>query len=637
MRYIYLALFVLIASCVKPGMLYRFSTTDYTSIPDDLSENAKSIIRESNTELIIHDASKATFREQVAITILNEEHADFGIVSVPYDLLSKVEYLNARVINRRGEVVQTFNMGDALDFSQYDGVSFYSDNRIKFIKTFSSSYPYTVEFEYEKTLFGTLNLPTWIPVHPDQSVEKSTFTIHDFGTGVRTQAMNLKNKPISTQIAGGTKYQWILNDYQAKETEPYSPILENIPYLLVAPGKFEIGGSSGDASTWQSFGKWYYDLGAETRVLPDAAKKEIDNLVQGIENKEELVAILFKYLQEKNRYVSIQLGIGGWKPFTAEYVFNNSYGDCKALTNYMLAALEHVGIKADAVLINATSTRPLIEDFSGNQFNHVVLRVVLENGKEIWLECTSKYLPPNNLGNGYSKKALLVSKEGGEIVSTPFKNYTDNSKISIYTLVIDEQGNAELEGNLSFAGADQSSVLHQLLAVSKVEKMEWLENQLDGDSKKIRYADFDGVNSNSNEASILFKAELSNYASASSKRIFIPVNKLNRWRLSLEADNDRQLPVRFNYPFFESDSITIKIPDGYKIEAYPKASHLEIEFAEYHSELSLSGDETFTFKRSFKMKEREIAAENYDELRAFLNDVRKADLQQLVMVRSDSK
>ena len=85
----------------------------------------------------------------------------------------------------------------------------------------------------------------------------------------------------------------------AKESEPYSAITENIPYMLVSPGQFQIEGSSGDASTWESFGKWYYDLGANTRELPKEAKLEIDALVVGIQNQQEIVHILFDYLQKE--------------------------------------------------------------------------------------------------------------------------------------------------------------------------------------------------------------------------------------------------------------------------------------------------------------------------------------------------
>lgn len=633
MRFLYLGFILLFVACSKPGMLYEFSHTEYSNIPSDLSENAHSIIRESNTELIIHDVSKASYREQVAMTILNEEHAKLGIVGVPYDQLSAIEYMNVRVIGRSGDVIETFSMSDAYDFSQYDGVSFFSDNRIKIIDTHSSTYPYTVEYEYEKTLFGTLNLPTWIPMNPDQSVESAIFTIQDNATGVRTHSVNFEGYSEHIEYDENAIQKWSFKNVPAKETEPYSPILDNIPYLLVAPGTFEIGGSRGDASTWEAFGKWYYELGKETRVLPEAAKKEIDQLVEGLTNQEEIVSVLFNYLQDKNRYVSIQLGIGGWKPFSAEFVYNNSYGDCKALTNYMQAALNYVGIEANAVLINASNSRALIEEFSGNQFNHVVLKVELDNGTEIWLECTSKYLPPNNLGNGYSKKALLISEEGGVIVQTPDITYLDNAENRVYNLVISEDGSVHIEGNLEYKGAYQSRVLHQLLPVSLANRKEWLTNQLVGDIDKISTADFEKVSSQLNTATITFEASINSYANASSKRLFIPINKLNRWRFNLEDNAQRELPFRFNHAFVESDSIHFMIPDGYEIESFPRERMFEEEFASYTSKLEKLDNRTFIFNRVMEVKQKEIPAENYNALRSFLNDVRRADSQQLVLVK----
>src|SRR6185312_13501516 len=146
---------------------------------------------------------------------------------------------------------------------------------------------------------------------------------------------------------------------------------------------------------------------------------------------------LYNYLQKNVRYVSVQLGIGGYKPFPASFVDEKKYGDCKALSNYMLTLLKTVGIPSYCAVINAgTNAEPADPDFVNDPFNHIILCVPFKNDTT-WLECTSATSPFGKLGSfTENRKALLVTEDGGKLVNTPRSTMQDNQFNSAVHLVL---------------------------------------------------------------------------------------------------------------------------------------------------------------------------------------------------------
>src|SRR5690606_4540730 len=100
-------------------------------------------------------------------------------------------------------------------------------------------------------------------------------------------------------------------------------------------------------------------------------------------------------------------------------VEKTGYGDCKALSNYMVALLGSVGIKGYYSLIMAGENfTPLQTDFPSSQFNHVV--VAVPNGSDtLWLECTSQTQPFGYLGSFTDDRyALMILDDGATLVKT---------------------------------------------------------------------------------------------------------------------------------------------------------------------------------------------------------------------------
>ena len=54
-------------------------------------------------------------------------------------------------------------------------------------------------------------------------------------------------------------------------------------------------------------------------------------MTTGLDTREK-IRVLYRYLQQNHRYISVQVGIGGMQPISASAVYTNGYGDCKGLS-----------------------------------------------------------------------------------------------------------------------------------------------------------------------------------------------------------------------------------------------------------------------------------------------------------------
>ena len=81
-------------------------------------------------------------------------------------------------------------------------------------------------------------------------------------------------------------------------------------------------------------------------ILPEETKLKVQELTKGMTDPVAIIGVLYNYLQQNTNYVGIQLGIGGWQTYDETYVTTKKYGDCKALSNFMISLLKKKELKA---------------------------------------------------------------------------------------------------------------------------------------------------------------------------------------------------------------------------------------------------------------------------------------------------
>ena len=164
-------------------------------------------------------------------------------------------------------------------------------------------------------------------------------------------------------------YNWHVANIKAIKLEENAEAWRVFPRIYFASKGFAFYGVQGDLSSWQNFGNFIKTLNADVCSLSPQREAEIKSMTDTIKTDKDKAKFLYNYLQQNMRYVSIQLGIGGLKPFPASFVDQKKYGDCKALSNYMSALLKAVNIKSYYAVINAEPNQePAEPAFPFNSF-----------------------------------------------------------------------------------------------------------------------------------------------------------------------------------------------------------------------------------------------------------------------------
>ena len=397
---------------------------------------------------------------------------------------------------------------------------------------------------------------------------------------------------------------------------------------------FEIAGYAGDMSSWESFGKWNHQLAQGRAVLPPALSAKVESLAAPHKNPRDKARALYEYLQSTTRYVSIQLGIGGWQPFDATYVHTRGYGDCKALANYMIAMLQAAGVQAYPALVRSGADEPeVLADFSSNQFNHMIVCTPVA-GDTLWLECTSQTIPFGHLGvANEDRNVLVVTPQGGKLCRTPRSRSRDNQQIRRATVAVDAAGNARAEVRTHYTGNQQDRVRSALAHSTPRDREDWLRRAIDIGSFQVLSADFSGAETRQTEITLPVTLELPRLASVSGTRLFLRPNLMQRRKHVPPEMQDRKQPVGLSYAYLDVDSILYRLPKGFVVEAALTPIRIETAFGNYQASADFLADGSLLYVRRMEMHVNRLPAERYQEYRQFLANVVKADGGQVVLVR----
>jgi len=605
------------------------------AIPDSLRQGASVVERIEETEIAIESPRKAKIHRRVVYTILNSAGDRYATIQTYYDKFHDLVNATGILYDAGGKEVKKIRKSDMEDWSMAGSGILMTDSRVKLYHFSSRGYPYSVSYEEEVEQSGLFVLPEWQPqASPFMSVEYSRLMVSTpAGYPLRfKQYRDVKEAEQGTR--GGRVYTWELRDKPAVRQEPFASSWPNLePGVLLASGDFEEGGYRGRLSSWADMGKFVEDLYRGRDQLPEEAKKKVHALIDGVPDDRKKIDVLYTWLQQDTHYVAIELGIGGWQPFDAKDVYSKKYGDCKALSNYMVALLKEAGIRACNVLIRSGDHAPAMDTgFVCSQFNHAIV-LAFSGNDSVWLECTNPYLPAGYLSSFTADRdALLLDDSGGHIVHTPVYGVKENRLARVFRGSIDSSGNLQAELRASYSGLEQDALESEMDHLSKKELLEHRQQSLGLQNCTINGLNYQTIRTAVPVIEETIQLTAAGYSTVSGNRMILsPGVFLKRAERVLEA-GPRRGDVELTPSCEETDSVFLRIPSGYVPEgALPSASYSAV-FGSYRIRGGMRGD-TLVLICRFRQNKGTYPVDNWPKLEHFLNLIHREGDRELVFIR----
>ena len=593
----------------------------------ELLQNADAVVRIFEVTFEVFDKGHATETEHKAITLLNDRAQNATDQYFEYDKIAEIDDIEGAVYDADGKLVRKIKKKDISDGKAYK--EYVDDNRIKWLKFPRLALPFTIEYTVKYKYNGLLFYPLFRPQHSNHEAVEAASLVVKMPAGLPFRV----HENASASLGRQTSNTWSFSNIAAIKPELFAPVeLDKSPEVICAPTEFSLEGYDGNMDSWKNFGIFMNKLLENRQKLPPETVAMLRKLVADCPNDVCKTERIYRFLQQNTRYFLIGLGIGGWQPAPAAQVDALKYGDCKGLSNYLVAMLAAVGVDARYVVIRAgKNERVQYPDFPNAYFSHIIA-CVPNAGDSIWLECTSQTMPFGFLGDFTDNRpALLIAPDGGHLVCTPKYDEKDNFEQFENELFLDENGNARVKSSQVFGGIPLE-FFSELSQFNSDFQKKYLYNLLKIKDFTIDSFQFERKTGRRPTINLDLELGLPAFASKSGKRLFLPTCLFSKMDCPVGDGSERRSEVQADSRgITEIQTSKFNLPAGFSVENLPQNIHLSNDFGQFDFEAKKLNSEILVFRKLI-LNNKILTSEKFGELIDFLKKVDTADDSIIVLV-----
>ncbi len=375
-------------------------------------------------------------------------------------------------------------------------------------------------------------------------------------------------------------------------------------------------------SSWRELATWYRRLIQPTRIITPAMRQLVATLGKD-QTKDELLARLVSWVTREIRYVGLEFGVHGYRPYRTDEVWNRRFGDCKDKATLLTTLLSIAGIESEVVLVRTRKQGRLDEALpSLALFDHAI----------VWLPQRFQLVDATAIHHGLGELpredqgaqilVLAAPDTPADLAISPTDPASRNGIAGRYSITVDRLGRGGIQAVVSMLGVH--APLYRSMLLEPASRKKRFEEVLNRRYPGLTLIDLTVSNPNDHRAPIelVFTGEIARIASRADTtadpglQIPRPAG-IDGQSERIAPEPTRSLPLVLGPPTRWDLRFRYVFPDGYRASRLPVGGAEQSRFGSYR--ISWSEEQNvITVEAELELTVDQVTAADYPDLRRFI-------------------
>jgi len=374
--------------------------------------------------------------------------------------------------------------------------------------------------------------------------------------------------------------------------------------------------------SWDDMGRWYWGLVKDQFIPDDEVRRRAEALTHGLSDAPAKVRAIYDYVVQKTRYVALEFGIHGYKPYRCAEIFARGFGDCKDKATLIVTMLNALGIKAIPVIVRSANKGD-IESAPASlaPFDHMIAFVP---SLGLYLDGTAEYtgsleLPAMDRG----AMALEVDEGSVHLVHLPDPPASESVDAHTIEATVGRDGAAQVDWHADVSGVQAAEwrVRFHADATRKQRVQQMLAAILPGSEvAAVEAGDLEDVEQ---QVKMRVRGRVPQFAVPDGDTMTIPLGRREHMVRNFASLASRKLDVRLLAQFTEQDDWTVRLPAGAKIRSLPSSARSSGPFGSYELDVEAARN-VLRARTIVTLRKTRVPAAEYAAFRSWCEEVDRA-------------